>query len=96
MTEKQGGVPMIYLTNDAVEQAVYFDLRKIEPRKTAGGIERRVYGLLGNGMAEVTVTIRSWRDCMEVSFGKGLLFDFIEERVIRKLLGVVVQELAVG
>lgn len=86
---------MIYLTNDTEEQAVYFDLRKIEPRKTPGGIENRVYGLLGNGMAEITVTIRSWRDCVEVNFGKGRLFEFIEERVIRNMLGAVVRELTV-
>ena len=38
---------MIYLTNDTMDQAVYFDLRKTEPRRRRGGIEHLYYGLLG-------------------------------------------------
>jgi len=85
---------MIYLTNDTFDQAVYFDLRKSEPRRKGGGIELLCYGLLGNGVNEVPVTVRSWRDCLEMAFGKGELFSFVEERTIRRMLGEVVRELA--
>lgn len=84
---------MIYLATDAAEQAVYFDLRKVEPRRAPGGTENRFYGLLGNGSAEVSVTIRSWRDCVDIAFGRGRLFDFIEERTARRMLGEMVREL---
>ncbi len=85
---------MIYLTNDVCDQAVYFDLRKSAPRRKAGGIELLWYGLLGNGVSEVPVTVRQWRDCMEMAFGRGELFNFVEERTIRRMLGEVVRELA--
>ena len=85
---------MIYLTNDQEEQAVYFELEKVEPRRVAGGLERRIYGLLGNGVTEISVTIRSWRDCVEVAFGAGRLFEFVEERLLRRLLGELVREMA--
>lgn len=86
---------MIYLTNDELDQAVYFDLRKQEPRRKAGGTEHLFYGLLGNGVSEVRVTVRSWRDCMEVAFGRGNLFSFVEESTIRRMVGEVVRELVV-
>jgi hypothetical protein len=85
---------MIYLTNDAFDQAVYFDLRKSEPRRRGGSTELFFYGLLGNGVSEVPVTVRSWRDCLEMAFGRGELFSFVEERTIRRMLGEVVRELA--
>jgi hypothetical protein len=85
---------MIYLTNDEMDQAVYFDLRKTEPRRKSGGIEHLFYGLLGNGVSEVPVTVKSWRDCTEVSFGRGGLFSFVEENSIRRMLGAVARELA--
>ena len=85
---------MIYLTNDAFDQAVYFDLRKSEPRRKGGGTELLCYGLLGNGVNEVPVTVRKWRDCVEMAFGRGELFSFVEERTIRRMLGEVVRELA--
>ena len=85
---------MIYLTNDTFDQAVYFDLRKSEPRRKGGGIELLCYGLLGNGVNEVPVTVRKWRDCVEMAFGRGELFSFVEERTIRRMLGEVVRELA--
>ncbi|HYS42942.1 MAG TPA: hypothetical protein VEM32_03085 [Geobacteraceae bacterium] len=85
---------MIYLTNDTFDQAVYFDLRKSEPRRRGGCTELLCYGLLGNGVSEVPVTVRSWRDCLEMAFGKGELFSFVEERTIRRMLGEVVRELA--
>jgi len=40
------------------------------------------------------IVIRRWLDCVDVVFGSGGLFDFIEERFVRKLLGEVVRELA--
>ena len=86
---------MIYLTNDAFDQAVYFEVRKSEPRRRVGGTEHFLYGLVGNGIAEMPVTVRSWCDCLEVDFGKGELFSFVEERTIRKMLGEVVREMAV-
>ncbi len=85
---------MIYLTNDMCDQAIYFDIRKSEPRRRKGGTEMLCYGLLGNGVSEVPVTVRSWRDCVEVAFGRGNLFSFVEEQVIRRMLGDVVREMA--
>ncbi len=85
---------MIYLTNDTFDQAVYFDLRKSEPRRRGGGTELFCYGLLGNGVNEVPVTVRKWRDCVEMAFGRGELVSFVEERTIRRMLGEVVRELA--
>lgn len=86
---------MIYLTNDSHDQGVYFELRKSEPRRRAGGVEHLFHGLLGNGVTELPVTVRSWRDCLEVAFGQGNLFSFVEERTIRRMLGEVVRELTV-
>jgi hypothetical protein len=85
---------MIYLTNDTFGQGVYFDLRKSEPRRKAGGTEQLIHGLLGNGVSEVPVTVRSWRDCVEMVFGKGDIFSFVEEQTIRRMLGEVVREMA--
>ena len=85
---------MIYLTNDALDRGVYFDLRKSEPRRKAGGTELLYYGLLGNGVSELPVTVRSWRDSLEMAFGTGELFSFVEERTIRRMLGEMVRELA--
>jgi len=85
---------MIYLTNDTFDQAVYFDVIKREPRRREGGIEQRLYGVLGNGVSEVAVTVRSWRDSMEMVFGKGDIFRFVDERAIRRMLGEAVRDLA--
>ena len=85
---------MIYLTNDALDQAVYFEVLKQAPQKKACGVEHHLYGLLGNGVSEVPVTVRSWRDCVEMAFGKGDIFSFVEERTIRRMLGEVVREMA--
>lgn len=84
---------MIYLTTDQFDQAVYFDLRKTEHPRRVGGAEQIIHGLLGNGISEVPVTIRSWRDWTEVNFGRGDLFRFVEERTIRRMLGQVVREM---
>ena len=87
---------MIYLTNDIYDQAVYFDVHHQEPRRRVGGVEQRFSGLLGNGVNEVAVTVRSWRDSVEVVFGGGgAIFNCIDEKSIRRLLGEVVRELAV-
>ena len=87
---------MIYLTNDALDQGVYFELRRREPRRKAGGVEERFYGLLGNGVSEVPVTVRRWRDCVEMAFGRGELFSFVEERLVRRMLREVVREMALN
>ncbi len=85
---------MIYLMNDACDQAVYFDLRKSEQRRKAGSTEFLCHGLLGNGVSEIPVTIRSWRDYIETTFGKGSLFSFVEERTIRQMLNKAIRDLA--
>jgi len=87
---------MIYLTNDAMDQAVYLDLRKSKsrPHHGRGGKEELVYGLLGNGVNEVPVTVKSRRDGAEVILGRGELFNFVEERVIRRMIGELFREMA--
>ncbi len=85
---------MIYLTNDTNDQGVYFDLRKSEQRRKSGYTELLCSGLLGNGISEMPVTVRNWRDYVEVTFGRGELFDFVEERTIRLILNRVVRDLA--
>ena len=84
---------MFYLTTDSQEQAVYFDLRKQEPRRKSGGVEHFLYGLLGNGVTEVAVTVRQWRDCVDVAFVGSALFDYIDERTLRRMLGELAREL---
>ena len=84
---------MIYLTNDAYDQGVYFDLRRSEPCRSAGGKELLCYGLLGNGVSELPVTVRSRHDSLEIAFGSGELFNFVEEHTIRRMLGELVREM---
>ncbi len=84
---------MIYLMNDRLDQAVYFDLRKNAPRRQTGGTEYLIHGLVGNGVAETAVTIRSWLDCLDVAFGRRELFSFVEEDTVRRELEEVVREL---
>lgn len=79
---------MIYLTNDILDQAVYFDLRNKEPYRM--GNQQIFCGLLGNGVHEVTVTLKKSRGGVEVSFGRSELFSFIEEDVLRRMLSEVV------
>lgn len=78
---------MIYLTNDDHDQAVYFDLRRKEPHRRAGSLEHHYYGLLGNGVSEVAVEVRRGRNGVEVAFGRGELFEFVEESAIRRMVG---------
>jgi hypothetical protein len=77
---------MIYLTNDALDQAVYFDLRGRKPRRRGNIIEQLYFGLLGNGVHEVAVTLKSSRGFVEVVFGRSQLFSFVEEEALRKML----------
>jgi hypothetical protein len=77
---------MIYLTNDALDQAVYFDLRGRKPRNRGNGIEQLYFGLLGNGVHEAAVTLRRSRGFVEVVFGRSQLFSFVEEEALRKML----------
>lgn len=81
---------MIYLTNDVLDQAVYFELRGREPRRMGNGSEQLYFGLLGNGVHEVAVTLRSCRGLVEVAFGRSELFDFVEEDALRRMLGEMV------
>ncbi len=85
---------MIYLTNDTCGQAIYLDLRKSEKRHKSGATEHLYHGLLGNGVNEISLTVKSWRDCVEMVFGKGALFSFVDERTIRRILNEVVHDLA--
>jgi len=85
---------MIYLTNDDMDQAVYLDIRKSGTRHGRGRKEALAYGLLGNGVNEVSVTVKSRRDGAEVILGQGELFNFIEERTIRRIIGELFREKA--
>ena len=80
---------MIYLTNDALDQAVYFELRG-KPRHGGNASEQLYFGLLGNGVHEVAVTLKSMRGCVEIVFGKSELFSFVEEDALRRMLGEMV------
>ncbi|GFO70675.1 hypothetical protein GMLC_42540 [Geomonas limicola] len=82
---------MIYLTNDALDQAVYFELRGRESRKQGSSAEQLYFGLLGNGIHEVAVTLKSLRGSVEVVFGRSDLFNFVEEDVLRRMLGEAVK-----
>ena len=82
---------MIYLTNDALDQAVYFDLRSSEPQRSGNGREQVYFGLLGNGVHEVAVTLKKSRDRVEVAFGRSELFSFVEEDALRRILGEVLE-----
>jgi hypothetical protein len=78
---------MIYLTTDALDQAVYFELRSREPHRRGNLVEQVYSGLLGNGVHEVPVTVKKSRSSFEVAFGKSELFEFVEEDTLRRMLG---------
>ena len=82
---------MIYLTNDSLDQAVYFELRSREPHRIGNGVEQVYSGLLGNGIHEVAVTMRKIRGSVEVAFGRSELFTLVEEDVLRRMLGEIVR-----
>jgi len=84
---------MIYLTNDELDQAVYLDLRGTAPRARRAGTKNFFYGLLGNGVNEVPVTVKRSRDSTEVIFGRSELFRFVEETTIRRMIDEIVREL---
>jgi hypothetical protein len=84
---------MIYLTNDELDQAVYLDLRGSAPRRGRTGTENLYYGLLGNGVNEVPVTVKSRRDGTEVIFGRSELFRFVEEEAMRRMIDEIIREL---
>ncbi len=83
---------MIYLTNDALDQAVYFEMRGKEALRSRNGLDQVYYGLLGNGVHEVDVTLKKRRGSVEVAFGKSELFSFVEEDELRQMLGRMVRE----
>ena len=85
---------MIYLTNDTLDQAVYFEFYGRQPQST-GYREQRFFGLVGNGVYEVPVTLRSSRGRVEVNFGRSELFSFVEEDDVRRILGEVIRETTV-
>lgn len=82
---------MIYLTNDAMDQAVYFELRGKELQRKTSGAEQVYFGLLGNGVHEVAVTLKKRRGGVEVAFGHSELFSLVEEDALRRMLGEAVQ-----
>ena len=84
---------MIYLTNDRLDQAVYFEVQPGEPFRRAGGGVRTLTGLLGNGVLEVPVTVCRRSNELEVVFGREDLFNFVEERTLRRMLGDVAREM---
>lgn len=84
---------MIYITNDNLGQGVYLDLHEREPRRRAGGVEHVFHGLLGNGVTEVPVKVRSWQDCLEIVFGGSRLFQLVEEKTVRRIMRDVVRDL---
>ena len=85
---------MIYLTNDNLDQAVYLDLHGAGSRRLRPSGENRFYGLLGNGVNETPVTVKKRCDGTEIIFGRGEVFRFVEERIIRRLIGEVIHEMS--
>lgn len=83
---------MIYLTNDALDQAVYFEIRGKEAFRKGNALDQVYYGLLGNGVHEVDVTLKKRRGSVEVAFGRSELFSFVEEDTLRRMLGEMVRE----
>lgn len=83
---------MIYLMNDAMDQAVYFELRSREPHRRGNLFEQVYSGLLGNGVHEVAVTLRKSALGIEVAFGRSELFSLVEEEQLRRLLGEAVAQ----
>lgn len=84
---------MIYLTNDNLDQAVYLDLHGTASRGLRSR-ENHFYGLLGNGVNETAVSVKKCLDCTEIVFSRGELFHFVEERMIRRMIGEVIDEMS--
>lgn len=85
---------MIYLTNDNLDQAVYLDLHGTGSRRSSSGRKKHFHGLLGNGVNETAVTVKDGCDGTEIIFGREELFRFVEERIIRRLIGEVIREIS--
>jgi hypothetical protein len=85
---------MIYLTNDSLDQAVYLELHGSASRRLRSGRENHFYGLLGNGVNETAVTVKKGCDRTEIIFGRAELFRFVEERLIRRMIGEVIHEMS--
>lgn len=85
---------MIYLTNDNLDHAVYLDLHGTRSRRLRSGRENHFHGLLGNGVNETAVTVKDGCDGTEIIFGREELFRFVEERLIRRLIGEVIHEIS--
>ncbi|QXE90726.1 hypothetical protein [Geomonas subterranea] len=83
---------MIYLTNDALDQAVYFEMRGKEALRTGKSFLQVYHGLLGNGVHEVEVTLKKKRGAVEVAFGDSALFCFVEEDALRRMLEGMIKE----
>ena len=81
---------MIYLTNDTLDQAVYFELCGKKSGRKGGDVEQLHFGLLGNGVHEVAVTLRSGQGWVDIVFDRSELFSFVEEDSIRRMLGEMV------
>lgn len=83
---------MIYLMNDALDQAVYFELRSREPHRRGNLLEQVYSGLLGNGIHEVSVILRKNRLGVDVAFGRSELFSFLDQDKLRPILGKLAAE----
>ncbi|WP_136526995.1 hypothetical protein [Geomonas ferrireducens] len=83
---------MIYLTNDALDQVVYFEMRSKEALRSGRSIQQVYHGLLGNGVHEVDVTMKKRRGSVEIAFGSSALFCFVEEDALRRMLEGMVRE----
>ncbi|UFS70993.1 hypothetical protein LPW11_02120 [Geomonas sp. RF6] len=83
---------MIYLTNDTLDHAVYFEFCGKEPHTLGSSREQRYFGLLGNGIYEVPVTLKSHHGRIDVDFGRSELFSLVEEDDVRRIIGEMVKE----
>jgi hypothetical protein len=81
---------MIYLTNDTLDQAVYFDLCDGKRNRRSNNAGQLYFGLLGNGVHEVAVTLLKREGGVEVLFGTSELFSFVEEDLMRRMLAEMV------
>ena len=77
---------MIYLTNDALDQVVYFEMRSKEALRSGKTVQQVYHGLLGNGVHEVDVTLKKKKGSVEVAFGDSALFCFVNEDALRLML----------
>jgi len=63
----------------------YFSICRIKnPHGRGNEGEDLYFGLLGNGVYEVAVTLKSGHGCVDVIFDRSELFSFVEEEAIRQ------------